>query len=288
MKHLVPFALALTFCTTSALAEKWTLVLPDTLANDAAIAAAVADLQSDGAPLGIHFSIGDMNDAEDNVIVVGAISRNAHTKTLTADGRVSLSGVESEQGFEIRPLQRARGRVMVVSGGSLMGDVYGLYWIWDRMRVFKEIPELDLKREPRLTVRLTEAPDEAALRNALRATATWVAAAPILDIVPWDAEPEASENAATRKDVQQMIDAAHAFHMKYLGICDEISFHPSLQQEFGFKLDPADPALWAALQTKYRRLFQAMPDLDGVRIRTGELTRVGGNYIAYDVMHEPK
>ena len=288
MKHLVAFALAITFCAASALAEKWTLVLPDTPANDAAITAAVEDLQSDGAPLGIQFSIGDMNDAEDNVIVVGASSRNAHTKTLTADGRGSLSGVESEQGFEIRPLQRARGRGMVVSGGSLIGEVYGLYWIWDRMRVFKEIPELDLKREPRLTVRLTEAPDKAALRNALRATATWVADAPILDIVPWDAEPEARKNAATRKDVQQMIDAAHAFHMKYLGICDEISFHPCLQEEFGFKLDPADPALWAALQAKYRRLFQAMPDLDGVRIRTGELTRVGGNYIAYDVMHEPE
>ena len=79
------------------------------------------------------------------------------------------------------------------------------------------------------------------------------------DLVPWNSEPESRKNPAHREKVAELLDTAHAFHMKFLAIADEFSYHPTLMEEF-------------------RRLFGALPGLGGVRIRTGELTRVTGTY----------
>jgi hypothetical protein len=58
--------------------------------------------------------------------------------------------------------------------------------------------------------------------------------------------------------------------------------------EFGATTDPSNDALWTMLQDKYRRLLTAMPDIDGIRIRTGEHTRVVEPWKPYNVMHEPE
>jgi len=33
-------------------------------------------------------------------------------------------------------------------------------------------------------------------------------------------------------------------------------------------------------------LLSAIPEIDGIRMRTGEATRVGGNYKPFDAMHD--
>jgi hypothetical protein len=178
-------------------------------------------------------------------------------------------------------------RTIAVAGGSLMGDVYGLYWIWDRIRVTGGIPDLNVVREPALSIRHAEGGSPAMVRSALRHTANWVSGGLIDDLVAWDSEPEATANARNREELRGLIDVAHGFHMKHLAVSDELSYHPSLLEECQATLDPGDPALWEALQTKYRRLLTDLPELDGVRIRSGEHTRATGTYRAFDIMHEP-
>ena len=57
-------------------------------------------------------------------------------------------------------------------------------------------------------------------------------------------------------------------------------------EEFGASLSPADPRLWDAVQAKYRRLLQAMPELDGVATFTGPEQSYWGDYKTFDPMHD--
>jgi len=256
--------------------------------DDAAVMAAVEDLTDAGKERGIVFNVSDGMPGAMNAIFVGGPARNPITKGRVDAGVLKLEGVSDPQGFEIRKDTGVKADHYYVAGGSLMGDVYGLYWIWDRVRVFGHVPDLDVKREPVLDIRLTGGRNENDLRNALRYTANWVSDSWVLDLLPRDSGPEAAESARKREDLKVIVDKAHSFHMKYLATCDEISLHPAMIEEFGVEFEPDNEALWDALQEKYRRLFRAMPELDGLQIRTGELTRIFGPYKKYDVMHEPR
>lgn len=268
--------------------DQWTIVISPQLAQEAAITAAVEDLQAEGAKVGLTFELTTQMPPELRpTIVVGDVTRNRATAELVREGTIQLAEAADEQGFQIQTIQRPGGRLVVVAGGSVMGDAYGLYWLWDRLRVFKQVPDLNVVRSPAVPIRFVYAYDRSKLRQALRYTANWVCGGDILDLVHWNSEPEGSRNKKNREQIQQWIDAAHAYRMKFLSRCDEISYHPSLLEEFGAKPDPADPALWKMLQEKYRRLLRALPDLDGIRIRTGELTLVHGTYVPFDVMHDP-
>ncbi len=292
--HLCSLLVLALFATASApaqqawAAETWTIVTGPALERDPAIVAAVEDLQKDGKPLGLTFAHvtqppGDLR----RVIAVGDEARNTLTASLVRDQTVRLVELAAPQGFQVVTRAVNRAPIVVVAGGSVAGDVYGLYWLWDRMRVHKRILPLNVVRRPAFPVRLTGARTPTQLRNALRYTATWVTGAGILDLVPWDTEPERSRNEANREKLRRFARIVHDYHMKLLAPGDELVYHPELLAKFGAKLDPADPALWKALQEKYRRLLRAVPELDGVQIRTGELTRVRGDYRPFDIMHDP-
>ena len=263
--------------------ERWAICTGPAGVTDVAVGAAIEDLRLDGERFGLTFDAVTQPPAVGNVIFVGDAGRNPHVEPACP----ALEGVEDTQGYEIRTQRTESGRRLVVAGGSALGDVYGLYWIWDRMRVLGRVPDLNLQRSPVLTVRHTEAASREELRNAVRFTANWVAGSLVDDLVPWDFEPEATRNAAHRVQLTKLIDAAHDYHLKYLALADELSYHPSLMEEFGAALDPSDPRLWDALQAKYRRLFRALPGLDGVRIRSGEHTRITGSFRPLDLMHQP-
>jgi len=264
--------------------KSWNIYLSKQLQNDEAIKVALNDLQK----AGLEFTIlDDTKKLVGNSILVGTGNQNKQIYQLVKKGKIKLSGVKNEQGYEIITKVINGNKVMIVSGGSIIGDVYGLYWIWDRLRVLKELPDINVKRAPEMKIRLTGGGNTEAIRNALRYGATWVSGGhSVNNLIPWDVEPERTNNEKNREEVRELINYAHSLHLKFLVTEDEFSYHPSLLKEFGAKPTPSDPALWDAVQAKYRRLFQVLPEIDGVRIRTGESTRVGGNFKALDVMHE--
>jgi len=264
----------------------WQIYLSENLAADDAIKVAVDDLQKEGERLGILFETADIESGHQ--ILVGSAERNHKVKELVLSGQISLKGSGDEQGYEIITLTLDKKQVMVISGGSVIGEVYGLFRLLDRLRVFKKVPDINEIRVPAMKIRFTGGgANEEGLRDALRCNATWVSGGiSVNHLVPWHSEPEAATNAKNREELKKLIDYAHRLHLKYLVYEDEFSYHPSLLEEFGATLSPQDPAFWDAVQAKYRRLFQAMPEIDGIRIRTGELTRVGGTYRPFDVMHD--
>ncbi len=288
-KILILFALFMCFSSLYGQEnERWFIVLNRQLMEDEAIKLALEDLQKSGQKMETKLMIFDSNQKlSGNSILIGSPLRNSYTKSLVQKGKIKLQGIEDSQGYEIVTTTVDGNKIMAVSGGSILGEVYGLYWILDRMKVFKKIPDINITRIPELKIRFTGGGTKEAIQNALRVSATWVHGGySVNNLVPWDSEPEKTNNAKNREELRQLIEYAHRLHLKFIVYEDEFSYHPTLMKEFGATLSPEDPAFWDAVQAKYRRLLKTMPEIDGIRIRTGELTRVGGTYIPFDVMHD--
>ncbi len=267
--------------------EHWFVSIPKLYKNETVIQTCLDDLKTTGQEYGLVITWGtNVPSHASHIIAVGNAKLNPYTFYKTKHDSLSLSNIDHEQGFEIKTIHENNAKRIFVSGGSLIGDVYGLYWIWDRLCVYRKIPDIDVVRIPKLEIRFAGGETEDAIRHALRYTSNWVSGGNILNLTPWNSEPEKNENAKHRQNICELIDYAHSLHMKFLSTCDEITYHPSLLQKYGAKRSPDNPNLWSALQEKYRMLLKDLPELDGVRIRTGELTRVFGDYEGYDVMHD--
>ena len=266
----------------------WTVVLPEDYANEEAVRVALDDLRSAGQLTGIAFSVAFESAAPNaDAIVVGGPGRNRVTRMLCDTGRLALHGADHPEGYEITTLRDGEHRTIVIAGGSAAGDVYGLYWVWDRLRVLGEVPNIDTRRAPELGIRFTRTvvKDEAAIRMALRYGLNMVFCENPLNLIPWEAEPERSENDAHRGRMRELATYAHALHMKVVAFGTDFTWHPSLLKEFDATLNPADPRLWDAVQAKYRRLFEAMPELDGVCTFTADEQQYWGDYRTFDVLH---
>lgn len=289
MKSIITFCFAL-FLGLQIFAQStqtWHVVVDKALSNDEAIQVAITDLNEAGKSFNIEFiKTNDLETMHPNQIIVGSSKRNRRTKQLSQKSKFKLKGVECEQAYEIITSTINESKTILVSGGSPLGEAYGLFWILDRMKVYGEIPEINTIREPELKIRFTEGGTKEQMRQALRNGATWITGnISINKIIPWESEPEANENAKNRKELKELIDYAHSLHLKYFVYEDEFSFHPTLLEEFGATLNPEDPKFWEAVQAKYHLLLKTVPEIDGVRHRTGESTRVGGSYKSFDVMH---
>ncbi len=279
----------------NALAEEWTVLLPPSPAADPAMALALEDLVNAGTAFGHTFSVND--DAtlpSGNLILVGSAARNAQTKALTDSGVLTVAAPPDEQGYALQTVAHEGRKLLAVAGGAVPGDVYGVYWLWDRLRVHRVLPDLNATRVPAMALRMGAAwgrsgpggRSKEELHNALRGSFNWVAGPNVLDLVPWDAEPENTANAAHREQTRELINYAHALHMKYFSFSNDFTYHPSLLEKHGASLDPCDPKLWDAVQDKYRKLFAALPELDGVEICNDDISGFWDDYAAYDLLHE--
>jgi len=278
-------------------AQTWHIVASQSLLKDEAVKVVINDLQKTAQKYGIDVEIVD-DDKKlfAPSIVIGNPARNRRTAELVKRGLITLRNVDDEQGYEIVSKTIDGYRIVIVAGGGVLGDVYGLYWIWDRIRVTKKIPQINTVRIPALKTRISlawgrrgsagESREE--MRHALRYSINWVSGPAVLDLVPWDAEPERSENERNRERTRDLIQYAHSLHMKYFSFANEFTYHPSILKKYSATLSPCDPCFWDALQEKYRLLFQALPELDGVELCTDDISGFWGSYRPFDIMHEEK
>jgi hypothetical protein len=268
---------------------KWEVFIGKKLSADPAIKLALNDLVYIGETYGLTFKIlKDDKNLSTHTILIGTPDRNSVTAELVKNGKITCDGVEDPQGFEIITITSDNGKILVVAGGSIIGDVNGIYWIWDRLRVFGELPEINVKREPALKIRYTRIPanKKEDLHRALRYGLNLVYVRDPLSLVPWPTEPEKTQNIKNREKINELITYAHSLHMKVLTFGTDFTYHPSLLDEHQATLSACDPRFWQAVQAKYRRLLKAMPMLDGVATFTGEEQSYWGNYLTFDPMHE--
>ena len=289
------FFLTASFTKAADRTRNWELIVSSMEKSDPAIQMAVTDFIQSAKKHNIFVQIRtDKTRPSGTAIVLGSPERNKQTAWFFSKKRIVLEGVSKDQGYEIRTLSTGKESILFVSGGSILGDVYGLYGLRDRLRVLGEIPALNVRREPLLDIRcpvqakgldLTGENSETLLKNALTYGVNWVVVGNTLNFVPWEAEPEKSKNRKNREEILSVIQRAHALHMKCFTYGDEFTYHPSLLKKYGAALSLEDPNFWQTLQEKYRLLLKSLPELDGVGIRTGELTQLWGNYEAFNVIH---
>ncbi|HOE11201.1 MAG TPA: hypothetical protein PKJ23_07215, partial [bacterium] len=269
--------------------EEWRIVASDENWREEGIKLAFTDLVELGKNHGVRFQEGKEQDAEfPRTILVGDGSRNRQVEALAKKGLISLDTGIHPEGYQIATVESDGKRIVVVAGGSVPGDIYGLYWIWDRLRVLGTIPELNLVQEPDMQIRYTRrvVNSREDIHRALRYGLNTVYGENPLRLVPWNAEPERTENEKFREQTRELAAYAHSVHLKILAFGTEFTYHPSILQEFGATLSPSDPCFWNAVQAKFRRLFQAVPELDGVCSFTGEEQSYWGNYTTFDPMHQ--
>ena len=202
----------------------WQVMAPVQLQQEEAIKIVLNDLKTYGNEVGITFQVVDDQGAINGpTILVGDPTVNQATAELLNNDQISLKGVDDEQGYEIITQQSDEGKIMIVAGSTVIGNVYGLYWLWDRMRVYKKIPDINTIRIPALKTRMSAAwgrrpsggGSKETMQQALRQNINWVSGPAIIDLVPWDSEPEKTINAENRKKTNDLIDYAHSIHMKY-------------------------------------------------------------------------
>ncbi len=296
MRALTVITIFLACFTAAAQAPiPWRIMLGADQRNDEAVKVAVEDLQTCGRVLSLDFqTAGDVMPETGNVLVVGDASRNRCVGSLAASGVEMPERVDHPEGYAIKTVEQNGRRVMIVAGGSVVGDVHGLYWVWDRMRVAQGMPAINTVRSPAMKVRLGAAwgrhgmggSSREQMRFALRHSFNWVSGPAILDLVPWDSVPEAEANAKNRESARELIGYAHALHMEYFSFANEFTFHPSLLEVTGAALSPCDPKFWDALQEKFRMLFKALPELDGIELCNDDISGFWDAYQPFDVTRD--
>ena len=275
--------------STALAQDEWTVIVSDNQLKDEAIKVAINDLTNTGSQLGISFWVVNKElNKTGNMIIIGNPDRNMLSKELYTAGNVEIEKIENPEGYQIISQKRADGKKIFISGGSISGDVYGLYWIWDRLRVNKQMTEINVRRESALPIRYTRVRvrSKEDIQRALRYGLNTVYVGDQLGLGQWGAEPEDTENRAYRKEVKELITYAHTLHLKCLAFGTEFTYHPALLEEYQATLSPCDENLWRALQEKYRRILSEMPELDGVATFTGPEQSFWGNYKKFDLMHD--
>lgn len=280
--------IAVAVFSSSNATEKWQILVSSEMRQDLGIQLAVQDLLNEGKKFDIDFKLttGKIR-GDENAVCVGSPARNSQTRQLLQRHHLDFEPLENTEACEIQTIEQKDSKILVLTGGSLQGEVYGLYWILDRLRVFKEIPVLNEFRSPSFPIRYTryQVRDRASIHRALQFGLNLVYGETPLSLVPWQTEPEAIENAENRARERELIEYAHQLRMKYLAFGTDFTFHPQIIHEFGATLSPCDPLFWDAVQAKYRRLLKALPELDGVVVFTGEEQNYWGNYQHFDPIH---
>jgi hypothetical protein len=269
--------------------DNWSVIVSDNQRMDEALNVAINDLTSTGSQWGLSFKIihKDLNKTG-NMIIIGNPERNKLSRELYTAGNIEIGKIENPEGYQIISKKFADGQKIFISGGSRSGDVYGLYWIWDRLRVNRQITGINVRREPTLSIRYTRVRvnSKEDIQRALRYGLNTVYAGDQLGLGQWGVEPEDTESRENRKKVKDLIAYAHQLHLKCLAFGTEFTYHPALLEEFQARLSSCDENLWKALQEKYRRVLKALPELDGIATFTGPEQSFWGNYKKFDLMHD--
>ncbi|HOC68462.1 MAG TPA: hypothetical protein PKO23_06600 [Candidatus Hydrogenedentes bacterium] len=140
-----PILLTVQFLLAVAFAKpvRWEIIPGEALRNDPAYAFALADLQNAALANGMEILPGEPGRAtQQRRILVGDAARNDQVAVVLHEQGAPLKGVSSTQGFEMATLHTTDGTtLLIIAGGGIAGDIYGLYWVRDRIRACKTIPE---------------------------------------------------------------------------------------------------------------------------------------------------
>lgn len=259
---------------------------PPHLEKDAAVEHAFRDLKSACSSSSIEVELGKALDQKANIrVLVGHIE------------------ARDREAFELRTRGPRRWDLI---GASETGCARGLAYLADRVRVTGKIPRGKITMDPAFPLRVThlsigslDTPDhpffdesrfgdvlQSAQREVARAF-TYGANHVILHstyrVSDWADPPHSERTQIYRRLYREVARECHRYGMKCLIIGDEFLYQDRMLPP-GTALSSDSPLLWDILQNRYRSILKALPDLDGVGVRIGEMLPIG-NIRSFDVIH---
>ncbi|HOQ31041.1 MAG TPA: hypothetical protein PLA12_00865 [Candidatus Hydrogenedens sp.] len=284
-------------CTAILHAEEWNFHISKQLKDKTPTAIALEDLIAESKKYNISLSIlseGKIQQGKNTMIVVNKTEKEL-LKNLPKEFKDKLSEDIPEEGFVIQTLcQSDNSKIVVLVGGSEIGTAHGLYWILDRLQVNRTIPEINTQRAPAFPVRIAGSwgrnlhggATEQQIKTSFRYGFNWVSGMNTLDLVPWNSEPEKKNNQEHIKKIKPLMDLAHSLGMHYFAFSNELTYHPSLFDNNPELLNPCLSEFWERVKEKYRLLFTALPDLDGIEICLDDISGFWDNYHPFDILHD--
>jgi len=89
-----------------------------------------------------------------------------------------------------------------------------------------------------------------------------------------------------QEGLRQTIKLAHSMGLRAFLYGDEFIYSPDSLKASGARLSTSDPKFWKYLADKHRAILRAVPELDGIETRAGEIIPWPGVQ-ALDLMHDP-
>ena len=211
-----------------------------------------------------------------------------------------------EQTFAIESRVEGDKPITRVTAEGVLGAAYGLFRVADRIRTRQPWPPADERCQPAFPQRFCGAgfrvltygegtPDREATLRALEGSVTQFDAALAMgattalvmhtdDLVDWGVPQFAEKTAVAREAFTELLREAHARRLRVYAMGDEFLYVREWLERTGAKLSTDDPALWEAMKSKYRGVLAALPELDGIATRTGEVIPKG-DILAWDIIH---
>jgi len=230
--------------------------------------------------------------------LVTASDRKANIRVMV--GRVAARDREA---FELCPVGL---RKWELTGASEIGCARGLAYLADRMRIAGRFPACKVTMDPAFPLRVThvsvgslDAPDhpffdESRFPDVLQSAKKDVARAFLYGanhlllhstyrVSEWTDPPHSERTAIYRRLYAEIARECHRYDMKCLVIGDEFLYQDGMVPA-GTTLSPDNPVLWDILQNRYRSILKALPELDGIGVRIGEMLPIG-TIRSFDVIH---
>ncbi|MCX8065200.1 MAG: hypothetical protein N3G21_08515 [Candidatus Hydrogenedentes bacterium] len=276
--------------------EEWLLIPPNNHNSYRGYQIAIESLVKESTELGIEIKViyDDQVLPNGNLILVGNSETNTLVSRVLKDFHLAIEAL-SEEEFLINTIYTDKNnKILLVVGGSPIGEAYGVFYLLDKIKIRSTIPEINCKLSPQFLIR--QAPGWGKIsrggasieeiNTSFRYGFNWVSGLNVLSLVPWESEPENEENKINREKTKELIQYAHSLGMKYFAFSNEFTYHPSLfESAEGDPPSPCEEEFWKKLQKKYDLLFTALPELDGVEICLDDISGFWGNYRPYDLLH---
>lgn len=296
MFYIVTASVLFLFGTINNLSEEWWLMPPNNYDSYKGYQVAIDALLLESAELGISIKLtNDLQECKgERLILIGNSNSNKLVKNLLDETDIQPDSLSQEE-FLIKTIRtNENGKIVIILGGSPKGECYGIFYLLDRIKTNHSLPEINCRLSPQFSIR--QAPGWGKIskggmsieeiNTSFRYGLNWVSGLNILALVPWESEPEKTENEINRKKTKELIEYAHSLGMKYFAFSNELTYHPSLfDTTGGTPPSPCEEEFWEKVQKKYDMLFTALPELDGVEICLDDISGFWGNYRPYDLLH---
>ncbi|MFH1739165.1 MAG: hypothetical protein ABIH23_09160 [bacterium] len=207
---------------------------------------------------------------------------------------------ESSQGFRF---SREKGR-WFLRGSSPSGVAAGLVWLADRISATGRFPEETVVLSPAFKRHFANiqppsdilgdesnpgfSKEEERTCNMLL-EAVLYGATDLLTYgrnqLAWVGSGEAPEEVLQRRAAyKNYIRLAHDFGLRVFLVGDELIYREDWFKAAGAELCTQDPQLWEMLREKIRSVLSAVPEADGILVRTGEVIP-RGELKSFDLVH---